>query len=145
MPSVAPAIIVVSSKAGDGAYYEAKWRGRDGRQLKRRIGPAWVERVPRSGEWRKRRGRTPPGWLDARTVHVAAADLVERVEREQAEVAAGLARAEAVTFRRVAREWRCRVARSRAARRRRCAITSRCCASRASRTGAGAERRAGES
>lgn len=103
--SVAPSIVVAAGKAGDdGVYYEAKWRDRDGRQVKRRLGPAWL--VPDgAGGWRKRRGRTPPGWLDARTVHVAAAEKVETVERERAEAARAARRAAAVTFRRVAREW----------------------------------------
>jgi len=102
--SVAPAIVIVPAKQGEGAFFEAKWRDRDGRQVKRRVGRAWVERDGASG-WRKRRGRTPVGWYDERTVHVAAAELVERIEHERAEAAKAAAQAEAVTFRRVAHEW----------------------------------------
>ncbi len=105
MSSVAPAIVIVPAKTGDGAYYEAKWRDAGGRQLKRRLGQAWVERDPASGAWRKRRGRTPAGWLDPRSVHVAAADTVEAVERERAEEARAAARGELPTFRRLAHEW----------------------------------------
>lgn len=105
MSTVAPAIVIVPAKTGDGAYYEAKWRDSGGRQVKRRLGQAWMERDPRSGEWRKRRGRTPAGWLDPRTVHVAAAETVEKVERKQAEAARAEALGELVTFRRVAAEW----------------------------------------
>jgi integrase len=105
MSVVAPAILVVPSKDGEGAYFEAKWRDRDGRQVKRRVGQAWLERDPRSSAWVKRRGRTPAGWLDERTVHVAAAELVELVERERAEAARAAALGEAPTFRRVAHEW----------------------------------------
>lgn len=106
MSSVAPAIVIVASKTGDGAYYEAKWRDRDGLQVKRRLGQAWVEPHAGSpGGWRKRRGRTPDGWLDPRSVHVAAAETVEQVQRERDEAVAAAARAEAVTFRRVAHEW----------------------------------------
>lgn len=105
MSSVAPAIVIVPAKAAGAAYYEAKWRDSGGRQLKRRLGRAWVERDTRTGEWRKRRGHTPTGWLDPRTVHVAAAAMVEQVEREQAEAARAAALGEAVTFRRLAHEW----------------------------------------
>jgi integrase len=105
MSNVAPAIVIVPAKTGDGAYFEAKWRDASGRQLKRRVGQAWLTRDPRSGEWRKRRGHTPAGWLDLRTVHVAAAEMVERVERERTEAAKAAALREAPTFRRVAHEW----------------------------------------
>jgi integrase len=105
MPTVTPAIVIAAAKTSDGAYYEAKWRDAGGRQVKRRLGQAWMERDARSGEWRKRRGRTPVGWLDPRTVHVAAAVMVEEVEREQAEAARAAALGELVTFRRVAGEW----------------------------------------
>jgi hypothetical protein len=105
MSSVAPAIVIVPAKAAGVAYYEAKWRNSGGRQVKRRLGRAWVERDARTGEWRKRRGYTPTGWLDPRTVHVAAAAMVEQVEREQAEAARTAALGKAVTFRRLAHEW----------------------------------------
>jgi integrase len=111
MSSVAPAIVIVPSKTGESAYYEAKWRDREGRQVKRRLGQAWVEKVSGCADatgdvsWRKRRGRTPPGWLDPRSVHVAAAEMVEQLQRERDEAAAEVARAEAVTFRRIAHEW----------------------------------------
>jgi integrase len=97
--------VIVPAKAAGGAYYEAKWRDSGGRQLKRRLGQAWMEQDPRSGQWRKRRGRTPDGWLDPRTVHVAAAEMVERVEHEHAEAAKLAALAEQITFGLVAREW----------------------------------------
>ncbi|MDO8185975.1 tyrosine-type recombinase/integrase [Conexibacter sp. JD483] len=105
MSAVVPAIVIAFSQQSETAFYEAKWRDRDGRQVKRRLGRAWVERGVNGAGWRRRRGRTPAGWLDERTVHVAAAELVERVEQERAEDAAARARATAVTFRRVAHEW----------------------------------------
>ena len=37
MSSVAPAIVIVPAKQGDGAFFEAKWRDRDSRQVKRRV------------------------------------------------------------------------------------------------------------
>lgn len=105
MSTVAPAIVIVPSKTGEGAYFEAKWRDSRGRQIKRRLGQAWLKRDARSGEWRKRRGHTPSGWLDLRTVHVAAAEMVEQVERELAAAAKVVELQAAPTFRRVAHEW----------------------------------------
>lgn len=102
---VAPAIVVVPGKTSDGpAYYEAKWRDRDGRQVKRRLGRAWVD-PNGAGGWRKRRGRTPDGWLDERSVHIAAAEAVAAVEQQQAEKAKAERLAAAATFRIVAHEW----------------------------------------
>ncbi len=109
---VAPAIVVAAGKTSDGtAYYEAKWRDRDDRQVKRRLGRAWVE-PDGAGGWRKRRGRTPAGWLDERSVHIAAAEAVAAVEQQRAEKAKAEREAEqaaqlaaAVTFRKVAHEW----------------------------------------
>ncbi|HEY1508974.1 MAG TPA: tyrosine-type recombinase/integrase, partial [Solirubrobacteraceae bacterium] len=54
-------------------FYEAKFRY-DGRQIKRRIGPAWLERDQR--DWRRRHGRIPDGAFDERRAHVAAANIV---------------------------------------------------------------------
>ena len=34
--------LIVRAGKGDQPYYEAKWRA-GGRQLKRRLGPAWLE------------------------------------------------------------------------------------------------------
>jgi integrase len=109
---VAPAIVVAAGKTNDGtAYYEAKWRDRDDRQVKRRLGRAWVE-PDGTGGWRKRRGRTPAGWLDERSVHIAAAEAVAAVERERASAAQAARQAEqaaqlaaAAIFRNVAQEW----------------------------------------
>ena len=39
------ALLVVPAKAGDGFFFEAKWR-HDGVQVKRRVGAAWVKRRP---------------------------------------------------------------------------------------------------
>jgi integrase len=88
------------------AFYEAKFRYR-GAQVKRRIGPAWLELDRRTGRWRPRRGRVPEHAFDERRAHVAAARLVaehvaEVTDRQRAE---GERRAEGPTFREVAREY----------------------------------------
>jgi integrase len=54
-------------------FYEAKFR-HDGRQVKRRIGPAWVERDQHG--WRKRAGRVPDDAFDERRAHATAASIV---------------------------------------------------------------------
>ncbi len=95
-----PAALVLRDHIGK-PFYEAKFR-HDGQQVKRRIGPAWLER---DGDgWRKRKGRIPDGYFDERTAHVEAANIVahhvkdatetERVEHER--------RIRGVTFREVA-------------------------------------------
>jgi integrase len=99
------ASIVVREHKGQ-AFYEAKFR-HQGRQIKRRIGPAWLERDPKTGDWRRHRGRVAEGSYDERAAHVAAAQLVsEYVAR-----AADLERAErarlsqGATFREVAHAY----------------------------------------
>jgi integrase len=87
-------------------FYEAFWRFQ-GKQVKRRIGAAWLEREAGSGEWRRRRGRVQAGHYDEAGAHVAAAQLLaeyasdaadrERVERER--------RTRGVTFREVAQSY----------------------------------------
>jgi integrase len=62
----------------------------NGTQVKRRIGPAWLDRDPGSGEWSRRRGRVPDGSYDERSAHVEAARLVaeyvaDAVDRERVE------------------------------------------------------------
>ena len=83
-------------------FWEAKFR-HDGRQVMRRVGPAWLQ-LADSGEWRPRRGRMPADAYDERRAHVRAAELVkqyvaeagdrERTERER--------RARGITFRELA-------------------------------------------
>jgi integrase len=78
-----------------------------GRQIKRRIGPAWLERDPDTVGWRRHRGRVAEGTYDERAAHVAAAQLVseyvaeaadlERTERER--------RSRGATFRDVAHAY----------------------------------------
>jgi integrase len=97
-------VVVVRQKIAGNPYYEAKWRDTNGRQIKRRIGRAWVEPDGTSG-WRKRRGRVPEGWLDERMAHAAGAAKVAEVERELEAEARAAQRASVPTFRTVALEW----------------------------------------
>ncbi len=83
-------------------FYEAKFR-HEGRQVKRRIGAAWLERDD-AGQWRRRRGRVPDDAFDERRAHAYAAAIVaafvsdaataERRERDR--------QAAGVTFRELA-------------------------------------------
>ncbi len=101
--SLPTASLVIREGAGQ-PFYEAKFRY-EGRQVKRRIGPAWLERD--GSAWKPRRGRPPEGHFDERRGHVAAAEIVaeyvqgadqrERLEQER--------QAEVVTFREVAHDY----------------------------------------
>jgi integrase len=88
-------------------FYEAFWR-LAGKQVKRRIGPAWLELA--AGGWQPRRGRVQGGFYDERAAYVEAARLAaeyaaeasdrDRIERER--------RQRGATFREVAHaylEW----------------------------------------
>ena len=94
MPSPEPlptANLIVVEQRGE-VHFEAKFRYQ-GRQVKRRIGTAWLERDPATNGWRPHRGRVPAGTYDVRRAHVAAAEIVsayvadateaERVELER--------------------------------------------------------------
>jgi integrase len=101
-----PTAAIIMRQHHDQPFYEAKFR-HEGRQVKRRIGPAWIERDPDKGGWRPRRGRVPEGAYNEARAHVAAAQLVadyvteqadvERVERERS--------SRGVTFREVAHDY----------------------------------------
>ena len=104
-------VLRVRPGKGDRAYWDAQWRFRLGpreewRLKKQRVGLAWQERDA-EGDWRKRRGRCPEGWLDARGAHLAA---VAAMQVQVAELEAGAeekARAAAlqVTVRALAADW----------------------------------------
>lgn len=98
-----PAVVIRVGKDGT-PFFEAKWRDEDRQQIKRRLGPAWVEPAGEGG-WRKRRGRTLDGWLDEGTAHVAAAEKVAEVAREREQEGRAREREGVATFRRVAHEW----------------------------------------
>jgi integrase len=97
-----PSATILVREQSAKAYYEAKFRYH-GEQVKRRIGPAWLD-ADGSGSWTRRKGRIADGFYDERRAHVAAAELVaayveeansvERTERER--------RAKGVTFRELA-------------------------------------------
>ena len=97
----APSPSLVVREHNGQPFYEAKFRC-DGRQVKRRIGPAWLERDQQG--WRRRRGRVPDDAFDERRAHVAAADIVahcvadaaDQVRRERERQAHG------ITFRELA-------------------------------------------
>ena len=95
------ATVFVREQRGQ-AFYEAFWRYQ-GKQLKRRLGPAWLDQDA-TGEWTARKGRVAEGYLDERRAHVAAAELVaayveqaDNVERTEREL-----RAKGITFRELA-------------------------------------------
>src|SRR3954469_19331707 len=69
-------VLVVERDRGP-AYY-AKWRDSTGRQVKRLLGPAWVER--NGVGWKRRRGRIPDGALDERAAIVAMAAVMKEHE-----------------------------------------------------------------
>ncbi|MCW3016795.1 MAG: site-specific integrase [Solirubrobacterales bacterium] len=87
--TVMPQSWLVVAVARDGTLvYEAGWRHRraDGvlKTMKRRLGPAWLERDEVAG-FRRRRGRPKPGFLDEPAAIVAKDRLVRTVEHELAE------------------------------------------------------------
>jgi integrase len=103
--SATPSAAIIIRVQGGKPFYEAKFRHK-GRQVKRRIGPAWLER-DETRDWRPRRGRVPDGYYDERRAHAAAAKTVsdhlaetadiDRIEHER--------RSRGVTFREVAHSY----------------------------------------
>ena len=104
--SVGPTGALVVVKRGDGPVYEAKWR-RAGRQVKRRVGPAWLERAPDGKDWRPRRGRVPEGYLDEKRATVRMAEIIAEYEQQERAIEAGdrERREHGVSFRELAAEW----------------------------------------
>lgn len=101
MPSAPSPSLVIREHNGQ-PFYEAKFRHK-GRQVKRRIGPAWLERDP-AGGWRRHRGRVPDDRFDERRAHAAAAALAEAFVVEAAAAAQRTREREAhgITFRELA-------------------------------------------
>jgi hypothetical protein len=78
MPSTsAPSLVVVEHSGSP--FYEAKFR-HEGRQVKRRLGPAWLDRVV--GQCQRGRGRVPNGAFDERRAHAAATTLAAAVSSD---------------------------------------------------------------
>jgi integrase len=75
--------VLIVERAG-GPVYFAKWRDSTGRQVKKRLGPAWVERGP-DGEWRRRHGRVPDDVLEERAAVVAMSSAIATHEASLAE------------------------------------------------------------
>ena len=93
--------------------YFVKWREPGGTQVKKRVGPAWVERgeLPpghrretRHPGWIKRRGRPPAGFFTEDSALASVMELVERAREERA-FAADPDVALTVTFDEVAAAW----------------------------------------
>ncbi len=106
MRSAAPTgALVVVARIG-GPVYEAKWR-RGGQQIKRRIGPAWLERTPGGDDWRPRRGRVPEGHFDEKRATVRMAEMIAEHDSQERAIEEGERerRERGATFREVAAEW----------------------------------------
>jgi integrase len=98
-PEPTPALLV--REHGGKVFYEAKWRA-GGRQIMKRVGPAWLQRI--DGKWQPQRGRIPAGFYDAQRAAVRAAELVRDhgTERDTQRQKAADRAARAVTFRALA-------------------------------------------
>ncbi len=81
-------------------FYEAKWRDSGGRQVKRRLGEAWLARDGH-GQWRPRRGRQLEDFLDEKAAIV---EMHRLIGEREAELSAAPTVAD-VTFDVAAREW----------------------------------------
>jgi integrase len=101
-----PTGALVIAERSAGPVYLAKWR-RSGRQVKRRIGPAWLEHAASGGGWAPRRGRVQDGYFDEKRATVRMAQLIAEHDEEERAIEAGERerRERGVTFREVAAEW----------------------------------------
>lgn len=106
MPVAHPTANLIVREYDGRPFYEAKFR-HQGRQIKRRIGPAWLERDPDTDGWRRHRGRVAEGSYDERGAHVRAALLVDEYVTEASDLkhAEHERRAQDPTFREVARAY----------------------------------------
>jgi len=104
-PLPVPALVV---REHDGhPFYEAKFRY-GGRQVKRRVGPAWLIRsAAADADWDSRPGRVPEGSFDERRADVRAAELVAAYVRDRERGAAKARERDAAgpTFREVAHAY----------------------------------------
>jgi integrase len=104
--STTPSTNIIVRQHGGQPFYEAKFRVH-GRQVKRRIGPAWLEYDTDTGGWRPRIGRVPDGSYDERGAIVAGARIVDTYVAEAADQARieQERRTRGVTFREVAQAY----------------------------------------
>ena len=98
-----PAAAVIVRESSGRPFFERNSRYA-GRQVKRRIGPAWLERPDAVADWVPRRGRVPAGAYDERRAHVRAAGIVAEyvADLQEAERLAAPAPSGDPTFRDVA-------------------------------------------
>jgi integrase len=96
---------LVVVERSDGPVYEAKWR-RAGVQVKRRLGPAWIERDA-EGAWRARRGRLPESFLDEKRAVVRMAQVVGEHDAHERQIEQGERerRERGLTFRELTAAW----------------------------------------
>ncbi len=73
---------LIVAERGGGPVYQAKWRDSTRRQVKRTLGPAWVERDGDGGGWRKRRGHAREGFLDEKAAIVEMRRVIDEHEAE---------------------------------------------------------------
>ena len=91
-------LVITLGRDGSTPHWEAKWRW-DGRQIKRRVGHAWLDR--KGDDWVKRAGRAPEGFLSEQDAIVAMRAMIAAHAAESAED-----RPESVpSLRRVAERW----------------------------------------
>lgn len=102
--TISPIPSLVIREGATGVFYEAKFRW-GGRQVKRRLGPAWVERD--TAGWRRKAGRAAPGYLDPKSAQRVATELAESFVRDATEVERVEAerKTAGVTFREVAHAY----------------------------------------
>jgi integrase len=101
-----PTGALVIREEDSGPFYEAKWRRR-GRQVKRRIGGAWLTKDRRTRGWKPRRGRAPDGYFDEKRATVRMAELIAEHESLEAEIERGERERNehGITVRELAAEW----------------------------------------
>ncbi len=82
MPGRKASGALIVAERGGGPVYQAKWRDSTRRQVKRTLGPAWVDRDGDGGGWRKRRGRAHDGFLDEKDAIVEMRRVIDEHEAE---------------------------------------------------------------
>lgn len=104
MSSSVPTPSLVVREHNGHPFYEAKFRHGQ-RQVKRRVGPAWLEQ--RNGVWQPRKGRVADGYFDERRAHVRAAELAAAHVDELKKAADATAERQGagLTFRYLARDY----------------------------------------